>query len=276
MGADRQQQLTSSTAVPIPNRWLGLLCVLALLPREARAESWYPSAFDQAAAPARVSGESSLQVNFSPGFVPHFRTAPVNRLGAGLALSGWLGDRVRLSGEWQWLVDASAAGDVNSGPGDVRLGSALRVWTTGPLRTGLGWEAKLPNAANEDQLGTDETDISFGAWARVEAGPWRGGLAIGLGVLGNPLRYANQDDVPLAAADVGIVGGGWQIAALGSAEFPTARNPARAEVGGRVRYGGRWFVEGEGAVGVTPAAPDGRVLLRFGVAGSLPDAGIRE
>lgn len=242
----------------------------------ALAETWAPG-WEEAPSGARgVGGEAALLVGFAPGFVPPFRAAERDRTAAGVAVSGWLGDRVRLSGEWEWLTDRTPAGETISGPGDVRLGTAVRVVSFGPVRLGLGWEAKLPNATNENELGTDETDITFGAWARLDRGPFRAGLAAGLGVLGNPLRYANQDDVPLLAADVGGAVAAWRVGGLVRAELPTARNPARVEAGARVRWGRRWFVEAEGAAGLTPAAADGRAVVRLGVAGSLPDPPVGE
>ncbi len=240
---------------------------------EAAASPWAAPPLEALPQAGSVAADARAVASFSPGLVPPFRSAPRDRSTFGVAASAWFGSRVRAQAEWNWLVDDTAAGAPVSGPGDVRLGTAVRVASTGPLRLGVGWEAKLPNAKNEDELGSDETDITLGVWARVDKGPVQAGLAMGLAVLGNPLRYANQDDVPMVLADVGARFGAWGFSAFGTAELPTALNPARVEAGGCVRAGERWFVEAEGAAGFTPAAADGRILLRLGVAGSLPDTG---
>jgi hypothetical protein len=249
---------------------------LALGASPVWAQTWAVPAGEAPPGSSALGGEVSIHGVFAPGVVPEFRSAPRDRGALGVAASGWLGNRVRLAATWEWLFDQTSAAGTISGPGDVRLGTALRVGTVGVLRLGLGWEAKLPNARNEEELGTDETDITFGAWGRADHGSFRGGLAVGLAVLGNPLRYANQDDVPLVSADGGLVHGEWGASAFCALALPTPLNPARAEVGTRVRFGGTWFVEAEGAAGLTPAAADGRVLLRLGMAGGLPYAPSRE
>jgi hypothetical protein len=115
---------------------------------------------------------------------------------------------------------------------------------------------KLPNARDEDGLGTDETDAAFGAWAQLRGRAWRARADAGLSIFGNPLRFANQDDVPSLGArvewDVGPVTVGPVIAA----ELGTARNPARVSAGGRLEAGDAIFVSAEGWAGVTPAASD--------------------
>lgn len=178
--------------------------------------------------------------------------------------------RVRLGLSWEWLVDDTVASPPVSGPGDVRLGTAARLFQGGDWTAGLGWEAKLPNAANETELGTDETDILFGAWGRWGHGPWSAAGALGLGVLGNPLRFANQDDVPMIRAEAGWAQKRIGARALLVADLATPRNPARVSAGGALRYGEGWFVEVEGAGGLTAAAADGHVMLRLGVTGALP------
>jgi hypothetical protein len=58
-----------------------------------------------------------------------------------------------------------------------------------------GFGVKLPNASDADLLGTDETDVRLSAAAGWRSA--RGGWAAeaGLGILGNPLEDATQDDV---------------------------------------------------------------------------------
>lgn len=250
------------------------VALLALSPRSARGEGWWvgtraPAAFEEEA----VKGEVSLRAGWAPGLVPPFRSGARDRIFGGVDAEGWLAGRVRLGLSWEWLMDDTEASAAVSGPGDVRLGTAVRLVGGGDWTAGLGWEAKLPNAANETELGTDETDILFGGWGRWGHGPWSASAALGLGVLGNPLRFANQDDVPMIRAE-----GGWGAHRFGArvllvADVATPRNPARVSLGGALRYGEPWFIEVEGAGGLTPAAADGQVMLRIGVTGALPRRG---
>ena len=139
-----------------------------------------------------------------------------------------------------------------------------------------GFAVKLPDAKDENELGTDETDVSFGAGLEVASGPWRALGGAGLGVWGNPLRFANQDDVPLVR-----VAGSWtmpsggpiglQLGAVLNTDVATARNPGRSVIGGWVRVlrpVGRAavFLECSAGAGLTAAAPDGVAAASIGLA----------
>lgn len=213
---------------------------------------------------------------YQPGFVPPFRAGERNRLAYGVG-GRWMPDRrVQVAVGFDGLWDRSAGGDA-SGPGDVRLGTSLLVIDRAPVRAWLGWAAKLPDAGDEDELGSDETDVTFGTGAELHSGPWRLLAGVGLGVWGNPLRFANQDDVPELR-----LGGSWHLARfdLGvsvNADIGTARNPARVVAGGWVRHvvrlkGPFVFVELGGGAGLTPAAPDAIAALSFGFGGGSTDA----
>jgi hypothetical protein len=209
------------------------------------------------------------------GLVPPFRAAERDRASAGVEARVALG-RVELSAEWRWLRDATAAGEPASGPGDLRLGTRVRVACVGDVCGALGWEAKLPNAADEGELGTDETDVLVGAtlaWTRDRYGAEVGG---GLGILGNPLRFANQDDVPMLRGRFTVDVGPVTLAPAVSLDFATSRNPARMEAGGQVVAGSRWFAAVEGAGGLTAAAADWRAVATVGWRGGLPAPSPRE
>lgn len=245
--------------------------VLAVTARTARAEGWWVGTrAPVGSADTAFEGEISARASWAPGLVPAFRSGDRDRSSAGVDADGWLAGRVRLGLSWEWLVDDTAASAPVSGPGDVRLATAARLFGSGDWAAGLGWEAKLPNAANETELGTDETDVLFGAWGRFGHGPWSAAAAVGLGVLGNPLRFANQDDVPMIRGEAGWAANDVGARAFFVADLATPRNPDRWSIGGALRYGEPWFVEVEGAGGLTPAAADGQVMLRLGVAGALP------
>lgn len=177
---------------------------------------------------------------------------------------------VELRASWGWLVDSSVAGGVVHGPGDLRLGTVVTLAHPGNFDFTAGWEVKLPNAADEGELGTDETDMSFGATAGWRRGELEARLGVGLAVLGNPLRFANQDDVPMARASLGWSRGGWAVIGRASVDAPTARNPIRSEGDVALRMGKRWFGVVHGGGGFAPASADWHAGLGVGFASALP------
>jgi len=187
--------------------------------------------------------------------------------------------RVQLSGGFEGIADRSPGASV-VGAGDVRLGATATVVQVGVFRAWTGFAVKLPDARDEDELGTDETDVAFGAAFELAAGPWRALGGAGLGVWGNPLRFANQDDVPMVrvAASWALPGShplGLQLGAALNADLATARNPGRTVIGGWVRLlkpVGRAsaYLECNGGAGLTAAAPDGFAGVAMGI--SLPQS----
>ena len=98
---------------------------------------------------------------YEPGLVPPFRAGSRDRLAFGGG-GRWMPDtRVQLSAGFDGLWDRSAGGS-ELGAGDVRLGASAYVVDLGPIRPWLGFAVKLPDAKDEGELGTDETDITFG------------------------------------------------------------------------------------------------------------------
>jgi hypothetical protein len=205
---------------------------------------------------------------WAAGYVPPFRAGARDRGSAGADGIVRLAP-VSVRARWEWLLDAASAG-TTSGPGDLRLGTVIGLTRSGPWEATLGWEAKLPNASDAGELGTDETDVLFGASGGYAAGPFAARVGVGLAVLGNPLRFANQDDVPLVRADVAWSRG--PFAAIGKAalDVPTARNPVRASGEVALRYGATWYGLVRGGGGFSAAAADWRVGLSVGYAGTLP------
>lgn len=76
---------------------------------------------------------------------------------------------------------------------DARLTFAYQL--PGTMAASLTMEVKLPNAGDEDRLGTDETDLTMSASGGHRAERWGWAARAGLGLLGNPLQAASQDDV---------------------------------------------------------------------------------
>lgn len=251
---------------------LGALLLAIFVPRTALAEGWTPSAVEMSSADADgASVEASFRGGYAAGLVPPFRVGARDRATLGVDGRAWFDKRVRVTISEEWLHDQGAVGEPVSGWGDVRIGTAVAILTGPVVATGLGWEAKLPNAADAGELGTDETDISFGAWTAVSGKEWSVVAAIGLAVLGNPLRFANQDDVPMARLGGAFRPGPFAFEVAAQADFATSRNPARIQLDGTARYGRTWFVAVQPTVGLAPAAPDFAGVLRVGYAWTLPE-----
>lgn len=205
------------------------------------------------------------------GFVPPFRAGERTRAVASVSGGAFVAP-FELRANWGWIVDASEGGGVVSGPGDLRLGTIVTLARPGAFDVTAGWEVKLPNAADEGELGTDETDVTLGVTAGWSKGPVAARLGAGLAVLGNPLRFANQDDVPVARGSLAWDRGPVRIVAEAAADLPTPRNPARIDGDVAFRYGTRWFVLVHGGGGFVPASADAHVGLAVGFASALPNS----
>ncbi len=212
--------------------------------------------------------------------IPAFRAGPRDRFSVGLSGHWMAADRVLLDLGWDVSSDRHPDGHRITGPGDIELGAMVRLPIAEAARTaarragglgpsfGLGWRVKLPNAADEGELGSDETDLCVLAAAAADLGPlrvWAGG---GLAILGDPTMLAAQDDVGFVQAGIGWdapgqLDQGWLPRAdldLGLA-LPSASNPLRSELGGRLAWGRRWSVGLDGAVGLSAASPTVRMGL---------------
>ncbi len=247
---------------------IGVLGVLGLIVDFGLGAAWAGSdtGWYRPAGPApaeRPALAAAVIGAWEPGLVPPFRASSRSRVSFGPELAVELG-RVRLAGSWAWLSDLPASGVRVSGPGDVRLGTVVTAWSPGPFRLELGWGVKLANARDETQLGSDETDAEFGAAFAFSQGPWSATLAAGLGVWGNPLRFANQDDVVLirgvATYDADFI----RVGPALSADLPSDRNPPRVLAGAAGRVGRAWGLSVEAIAGITPATADFRLGVGVG------------
>lgn len=206
----------------------------------------------------------SVEGGVASGYVPPFRAEERLRSWGALAGTAELDHLVVLKADFGWIGDHTPGAGWRSGPGDVRLGTVLRTGRLGFVDTAIGWEVKLPNAGDEGEIGTDETDARFGGTLRWGVGPWCARASVGLAILGNPLRFANQDDVPLVRAEAGWTPGDWAFVPHVEADLRTARNPGRSRAGAQIRYGGPWFAEISTDVGLTPAEADVSLVVRLG------------
>lgn len=82
------------------------------------------------------------------------------------------------------------------GSGDMRLFTKLQLKEENDFpAAGFKFGVKLPNAGNEDRLGTDEFDFFSWLLFSKRLGDVSCHLNLGLGILGNPYQNSNQDDV---------------------------------------------------------------------------------
>ncbi len=200
------------------------------------------------------------------GWIPPFRASPRDRWAAAFAAQWRPVSPVTLDLDWETIWDELPSGQRMKGPGDLRLGAHAWAWRS-VVDLGLGWRVKLPNARDEGEIGSDETDVEvLGTVGRT----WGHVRVMGVGgvaILGDPIRFANQDDVPIGwIASTGEIGPLTISGQVGGA-FGTQRNPPRlSAVLGLEGQCPRVF-GGDVQVGLTPAAPDWGAALWVGWAG---------
>ncbi|MCK6505507.1 hypothetical protein L6R53_19280 [Myxococcota bacterium] len=198
--------------------------------------------------------------------VPPFWTEPRDRGQAEVRAWWQPTDRVGVGARFDaWRADRYPDGSTHSGPGDLRLETALGLWQ-GAVPGRLRWEVKLPDADDEEQLGTDETDVHLGLELARAQGPLALSVRGGVAVLGDPLRATHQAWLPelqaeaLLAAGPVSPGAGLTLTTGGDGE------PARGTAALRVEGRCPWLAGAEGLVGLSAAAPDwgGRAWVGWG------------
>jgi hypothetical protein len=250
----------------------------ALFATQARA--LVPVGFTALEPDPAEHGAVGVHLENDQEMIPPFRAGPRDRLSAGLHARVLAADRVALDLSWGVLADLHPDGSVVVGAGDLELGTMLRLPIAEDLRRearargrrgpafGLGWRVKLPNAADEGELGSDETDLVLVASAASDLGPLRGRIGGGLAILGDPLMLAAQDDIVFLQGGIGwqpasTLGGPWVPGLdlqLGAA-LPSPSNPLRSELGLGLAWGARWRLGLDAAVGLSPASPAYRLGL---------------
>ena len=105
-------------------------------------------------------------------------------------------------------------GTSESGIEDARIEVGYRLTDPGRTALALRLGVKLPNAPDDDRLGTDQTDVSLLASLGGAAERWGWAGSAGLGILGHPLEPGVQDDVALLGA------AGWYELVIGGRSVP--------------------------------------------------------
>lgn len=211
-----------------------------------------------------------LDVGAGWGLSPPFSMASADLAHLGLSVRWAPAPQTELRLRMEGLRGSWPDGTAILGPGDLRAGAAARVLPgQGPRPAAwLDVGVKLPNAADEGGLGTDETDVH--AAVRLRWVGERGALTAtgGLLILGDPLRYAAQDDAALVELSGAWTLGSVQLLGQVGGRLASPRNAADlcARVGAEWgRPEGAWRVGAELGLGLTPAAPDAQARLWLGV-----------
>ncbi len=122
-------------------------------------------------------------------------------------------------------------GDSTWGIEDLRLSFAHQI-SFRKVAAAIGFGVKLPNASDEDLLGTDETDVFLTGSAGGRGERWAWAAEAGLGILGHPEADATQDDVLVFGAAAWRRFGGDRAAAGPEAVGPEAVGPEASGPGG--------------------------------------------
>ena len=262
MSADRQRKEHVSSfqraILSCAQRWLGTVAVLGcwVYPVNARGAI-------SAGLPYLESSPWMFRASLrhQVGLVPAFRAGERDRSEADLKVARFVADDVRLDAAMSFLSERRSSGQSHSGIGDVRLGVWTSVLQLPGVTGGLGWRVKLPNAQDQAELGTDETDVTVLATAATDVGKVRLVATGGVVIMGDPIRFSSQDDAALVEVDASVPLGKFYGRGSVGGTLATTRNPARLEAELGVAYGCRWRVGADGAVGLTSAAP------RYGIVG---------
>ena len=250
----------------------GLLCFTLF--GMSKSAAWGASGqevFDRLSM-ASLEGQCSLCVSglMEAEGIPPFRAGVRDTTAFRLAGLWVPHHSVRIRAQAERLRMHWPSGDTVSGWGDLRLGTTGVLWrgNAGRPEFGLDWSIKLPNAMDQGELGSDESDASVGLYGEFESGPWRLGLSGSLLILGDPLQFANQDDAFLAGASLSFQHREWVTMTRLQWREESPRNPRDV----RWLTGARWnglpeggWVAVEGGAGFTVAAPSWQAGVLLGI-----------
>jgi len=139
----------------------------------------------------------------------------------------------------------TVTGDSTHDVEDIVVATKIRVLAETASRPGMGirFATRLPNAGNESGLGLDTTDFHFDALVGKTVKSVRIVGNIGLGILGDPTRGDNQNDVlDLGLSVARAVKEGIEVVGEvnGRASTRGGTPPVGTEARGMMRLGGRF------------------------------------
>ena len=220
-------------------------------------DNWSPLLL-QPTTPLSVAGSAGWQ----SALVPPFRAASRNRATYGLNAIWHPTSQIEIDLRGDYVKDSFTTKDSKQGFGDVRIGTTAILWSStawGPAQKpsfSVGWQTKLPNAQDEGEIGTDETDATLLGGFTTALGRVALGIDAGLAIWGNPLMFANQDDLLVTHLAVRAPVGPIALSSNIGGYWASARNPARHELRLGVAPTDCPFFGVDTMAGLTPAAPD--------------------
>ncbi|MGH9870673.1 MAG: hypothetical protein ACREAA_21260 [Candidatus Polarisedimenticolia bacterium] len=182
------------------------------------------------------------------------------------------GSEVRI--QWGLQRFEQMDGETVSGVQDVRLWFAHQIPVAG-LTGAFSFMVKLPNAPDDDLLGTDQTDVHLLGSVGWQSSVWGWAGQAGLGLLGNPLPGDNtsQDDVLLFGVaawrgfGAGDLNGPFILASLEVAGQAASRfgNDVREATAGLTLASLRFPITMTSSWGLTSVSEDWAVAVRVTV-----------
>lgn|GEM_PF-1180177 len=250
-------------------RWIAALFASFPLSLEAS------EATDQFAPFSDLSSRSvcsfCVGVQEKRGELPLFRAGVRHQTGVQVAGSWRAAETVRIRLSMEALSVVWPNGEEARGWGDLRVGTSAVLFSSESAwvpAMEVDWGVKLPNAADDADLGTDETDFFGGLYLRWFRPDWEFGVGGGLLILGDPLQFANQDDAGFLATHLSRDFRWARLSSTIDWRFESPRNPGdgRVLVGlqSSPSTGGVWAAV-RGGFGLTAAAPDWQASVRLGI-----------
>lgn len=170
--------------------------------------------------------------------------------------------------------------------GDAVLATRLSFLRLYGYRLGLGVNVKLPNAADNKGMGTDETDVQILLLTSKSFGKLQVDFNVGIALLGDPTKNADQKDLtvvgvcasyPVARsvnllAEFSMNSDLHDVRIVGTKRGPLFNDENILKAGGGVGFPLFWKIEGEilGRAGITGDSPNYEVFLGFSRRFQLP------
>lgn len=173
---------------------------LTLMPSMVAAKSLSPLSTQDANVIEAGSLEARLGVEYSEDLNVAFSTNTNRDRDVWniptLDLSVGVGKVVEIQAYFDGIYADEEDSNGKYGAGDLELFTKVQLREEDSMPAfGFRFGTKLPNATNEDTLGTDEFDFSGGLLMSKHLGKVETHFNLGMGILGNPYQNNNQDDV---------------------------------------------------------------------------------
>jgi len=188
--------------------FLGTLLLL-LFPQKGRGERPFET------EPVGIQREEFLQLDLGADYT-HINAREDLLAFPSLGINYSTGPVVELQAYYDFLYRFTRRGTTIYGSGDLTLWTKVRFVSEQRNLPSLGlrFGVKLPNANDNNGLGTDQTDFYASVLSSKKWGRFENRLNLGLAILDDPFRLRRQHDLfTIAAASIYSVSSNWQILA---------------------------------------------------------------